>query len=100
MLDKHPWPGNFRQLSNVIQIALLMADATEIKPWHLPDDFFDDLKNSEPMSPSAALLLPQPLPTGAGNRTCNCYRSCISSRSRPGHNRTGNRQPSTRWMKP
>ncbi|MBN3562991.1 sigma-54-dependent Fis family transcriptional regulator [Aliamphritea spongicola] len=56
LLDKHPWPGNFRQLSNVIQIALLMADATEIKPWHLPDDFFDDLKNSEPMSPSAATV--------------------------------------------
>ncbi|GGK55325.1 sigma-54-dependent Fis family transcriptional regulator [Amphritea balenae] len=42
LLEKHPWPGNFRQLKNVISIALSMAGNDSIQPWHLPDDFFSD----------------------------------------------------------
>jgi len=42
----HPWPGNIRQLVSVIKIAQAMADQSMIQPWHLPDDFFDDLKQS------------------------------------------------------
>jgi len=40
----HPWPGNIRQLVSVIQIAQAMADQSTIERWHLPDDFFEDLK--------------------------------------------------------
>lgn len=42
LLAQHPWPGNFRQLKNVISIALSMADTEKVQPWHLPDDFFYD----------------------------------------------------------
>jgi len=42
----HPWPGNIRQFISVLEVALAMADGDPIENWHLPDDFYDDLKNS------------------------------------------------------
>jgi len=44
LFDRHPWPGNLRQLSNVIQVALALAGDDMISPEHLPDDFFADLQ--------------------------------------------------------
>ena len=46
LFDRHPWPGNLRQLSNVIQVALALADEEVIGTEHLPDDFFADLEMS------------------------------------------------------
>jgi len=46
LFERHPWPGNLRQLSSVLQIALAMADDQPIRPEHLPDDFFADLQES------------------------------------------------------
>ena len=40
----HPWPGNIRQMVNVIQIALAMSEPDAIKVEHLPDDFLNDLE--------------------------------------------------------
>jgi DNA-binding NtrC family response regulator len=34
-LLSHSWPGNIRELENVIHFALLMANGTEIQPEHL-----------------------------------------------------------------
>ncbi|WP_217474280.1 sigma-54-dependent Fis family transcriptional regulator [Stutzerimonas stutzeri] len=50
LFDRHPWPGNLRQLSSVIQVALALADDQPIRPEHLPDDFFEDLER-EPDPP-------------------------------------------------
>jgi transcriptional regulator of acetoin/glycerol metabolism len=47
LLLRHPWPGNLRQLSSVLQIALAMADDQPIHAEHLPDDFFADLPGSD-----------------------------------------------------
>jgi transcriptional regulator of acetoin/glycerol metabolism len=44
---QHPWPGNIRQLVSVIQIAQAMSDGCEIQPGHLPDDFFEDIKQNK-----------------------------------------------------
>ena len=44
LFERHPWPGNLRQLSNVIQVALALADDELISTEHLPDDFFADLQ--------------------------------------------------------
>jgi len=46
LFERHPWPGNIRQLSSVIQVALVLADDQPIRPEHLPDDFFVDLNES------------------------------------------------------
>jgi transcriptional regulator of acetoin/glycerol metabolism len=52
LFERHPWPGNLRQLSNVIQVALALADDQPISSEHLPEDFFADLEmegeNNEP----------------------------------------------------
>lgn len=56
LFDRHPWPGNLRQLSNVIQVALALADDDVIGTKHLPDDFFADLET--------ALQGAQPVPSG------------------------------------
>jgi sigma-54 dependent transcriptional regulator, acetoin dehydrogenase operon transcriptional activator AcoR len=60
------WPGNIRQLNNVIKVAIALLDDDEefIETWHLPDDVFEEI--GEIAQPSA---LPQsgrvPLPTDA-----------------------------------
>jgi len=48
LFEQHPWPGNLRQVSSVLQVALAMAEEQLIRPEHLPDDFFVDLKVAPP----------------------------------------------------
>ncbi|MFT4437619.1 sigma-54-dependent Fis family transcriptional regulator [Caballeronia sp. 15715] len=55
----HPWPGNFRQLANVLRTACAMLDDDEmcIGLDHLPQDFFDDARdaaNAQAAAPSSA----------------------------------------------
>ncbi|VVP65863.1 Acetoin catabolism regulatory protein [Pseudomonas fluorescens] len=54
LFDRHPWPGNLRQVSSVMQVALAMAEEQPVRPEHLPDDFFVDME-MEPVD------TPQPL---------------------------------------
>lgn len=37
-LNKHPWPGNIRELRNVIDRARLRAEAQRIEAWHIDFD--------------------------------------------------------------
>ena len=39
ILQRHPWPGNVRQLANVIEHALILADMVPIGPEALPQPF-------------------------------------------------------------
>jgi transcriptional regulator of acetoin/glycerol metabolism len=64
LFRQHRWPGNFRQLTNLLRTAIVMAgDETEICLRHMPDDFLDDITHAElrPALPevSAARLLAQ-----------------------------------------
>jgi transcriptional regulator of acetoin/glycerol metabolism len=44
MFMRHKWPGNFRQLTNLLRTAVIMAgDEHEISLRHMPDDFLDDI---------------------------------------------------------
>jgi len=47
LFEQHPWPGNLRQMSSVIQVALALADDEPISTEHLPEDFFADLDQEE-----------------------------------------------------
>ncbi len=40
--ERYPWPGNVRQLQNVIRLAVALLDEgeTEIQSCHLPEDLF------------------------------------------------------------
>ncbi len=43
LFQRHPWPGNVRQLANVLRTAAAMAAGEpQIAEQHLSDDFFDD----------------------------------------------------------
>jgi transcriptional regulator of acetoin/glycerol metabolism len=54
MFMRHKWPGNFRQLTNLLRTAVIMAgDEHEIGLRHMPDDFLDDID----MHPAAAPAL-------------------------------------------
>ena len=48
MFHRHRWPGNFRQLTNLLRTAIVMAgDEPEIGLRHMPDDFLDDMAHTE-----------------------------------------------------
>jgi Nif-specific regulatory protein len=38
VLTGHDWPGNIRELKNVVERAVLLCDAGEIQPKHLPQE--------------------------------------------------------------
>lgn len=58
LLQGYGWPGNLRQLANVLRTAALMADGEahegEIRRHHLPEDFLEDCLEAAPESAIAA----------------------------------------------
>jgi sigma-54 dependent transcriptional regulator, acetoin dehydrogenase operon transcriptional activator AcoR len=66
LFERCTWPGNFRQLVNLLRTAAAMVDEDgEIRREHLPDDFFDDLHRiAMQAAPSEAAAAParQPRP--------------------------------------
>ena len=54
LFRRHKWPGNVRQLTNLLRTAVIMAgDEEEIGLRHMPDDFLDDIADAQ-TSPQAA----------------------------------------------
>ena len=44
LFSRHSWPGNIRQLANIIRTSLVMRDGdTDISVEHLPEDFLDQM---------------------------------------------------------
>lgn len=39
LLQRHPWPGNIRELKNVIERSVILADGTELTGETLPKEF-------------------------------------------------------------
>ncbi|ANA34840.1 sigma-54-dependent Fis family transcriptional regulator [Ralstonia mannitolilytica] len=73
MFRSYHWPGNIRQLSNLLRTACLMAEgAPEITEDHLPDDFLEDwhARHGTPAAPAHAAAAPaSPAPVAeAGTR--------------------------------
>ncbi len=44
---QHPWPGNIRQLHNVLRTALALADGSPVSELHLTQDFIDEFETAE-----------------------------------------------------
>ncbi|HDR9033200.1 TPA: sigma-54-dependent Fis family transcriptional regulator [Burkholderia vietnamiensis] len=52
---RHRWPGNLRQMTNVLRTAGMLAeDEAEITLAHLPDDFWLDCEDAPATSPAPA----------------------------------------------
>ena len=52
---RYPWPGNIRQLTNVLRTAgVLAGPAGQIGPQQLPEDFLDDLQPETDASVASA----------------------------------------------
>jgi two-component system, NtrC family, response regulator AtoC len=60
LLGSHPWPGNIRELENVIERAVLFCDKQRIAPDHLPPE----VRNAE-LVPRAAQSPSPSLPDAA-----------------------------------
>ncbi|WP_374247104.1 sigma-54-dependent Fis family transcriptional regulator [Zoogloea sp.] len=52
-LMAYPWPGNLRQLGNVLRLALTLAEGeTEIALEHLPDELLEGSPRRTPLAPA------------------------------------------------
>jgi DNA-binding NtrC family response regulator len=60
MLCKADWPGNVRQLENVVECAVTFADGDQVRPEHLAADFIQSFAIPAPGGPKEA----EPLPSG------------------------------------
>jgi transcriptional regulator with PAS, ATPase and Fis domain len=49
MLMRHDFPGNVRELRNILERALIMADGNTILPQHL---YLDSMKSAQPEAPA------------------------------------------------
>ncbi len=59
LFKKHSWPGNFRQLTNLLRTAIVMAgDDCQIQRSHLPSDFLDDVEVNQISVAETAVSLP------------------------------------------
>jgi sigma-54 dependent transcriptional regulator, acetoin dehydrogenase operon transcriptional activator AcoR len=66
LFDRYPWPGNIRQLANVLRTAAVMAAGEpQITEQHLSDDFLEDVGRARPIvagpDEGQATMAPQPL---------------------------------------
>ena len=65
LLQGYHWPGNVRQLHNLLRTAMVMVDDDgNIEVEHLPDDFLEELNNPKPAY--AAVATPVPVATEPG----------------------------------
>ena len=61
LFEQCAWPGNFRQLGNLLRTAAAMVDADgQIRREHLPDDFFDGLRTATAACAGSTDTLPPP----------------------------------------
>lgn len=90
-LENHPWPGNIRQLVNIIRVAVAIADGDEVQLWHLPEDFLAEYKGRKeterkPVFDASSFRETPQANDNSRNDTMNqtlvVYRQCMGNVSR------------------
>ncbi len=78
MLYDYPWPGNIRELINMIEYAFVLCEEGEIKPKHLPSHLFQKKQKpaallqkgrDNPLDPDAKEGLISALAATGGNKS-------------------------------
>jgi len=77
-LQTHAWPGNIRELRNVIERAVVLCDGDTLTPDHLA---FEALVPSAPGSDDERTRILQALQACAGNQTKAAVRLGISRKT-------------------
>ena len=83
-LEAHPWPGNIRQLVNVLRVAIAIADGEQVQVWHLPEDFLAEFE-ANPLEQSDPPMQEQPVAGSEAEtedtlaRTLQIYRKCTGN---------------------
>ncbi|MFT4067934.1 sigma-54-dependent Fis family transcriptional regulator [Paraburkholderia sp.] len=63
MFGRYAWPGNFRQLANLLRTAVAMVDGDgQIRREHLADDFLEDVGEGEAEPGASAALVSSAVP--------------------------------------
>ena len=52
LMRRYHWPGNIRELRNVIERAMVLCDEQEIQPTHLPAELSDGIVSLNGLGPS------------------------------------------------
>ena len=83
-LENHPWPGNIRQLVNVLRVAIAIADGEDVQVWHLPEDFLAEFEATAGEKSETAILEPgvagvEVEPEDTLARTLKVYRKCTGN---------------------
>jgi transcriptional regulator of acetoin/glycerol metabolism len=92
MFKRHNWPGNFRQLTNLLRTAMVMAGPDRVvRVEHLPDDFLEDVaampqvaerKPSEPASSSMSAATLEDVELLTIQRALDEHRGNVSAAAR------------------
>ncbi len=81
MLEEYSWPGNVRQLENVIQRALILCDEDKILPEHVVlEEDSDDSNFSGTLREFEKIILLKRLKMFDGNRTATAKSLGVSVR--------------------
>jgi transcriptional regulator of acetoin/glycerol metabolism len=63
MFRRYPWPGNIRQLANVLRTAAVMSAGEHlVTTAHLSDDFLEDIQRAVGAAMPVAAPAPAPMP--------------------------------------
>jgi sigma-54 dependent transcriptional regulator, acetoin dehydrogenase operon transcriptional activator AcoR len=60
LFNRHPWPGNIRQLRNMVERLVILNDQELIQPHHLPDGFIPSVPVISPSNQSEQRWLDLP----------------------------------------
>jgi DNA-binding NtrC family response regulator len=83
MLEAYPWPGNIRQLENVMQQSVLTSSGHELLLSHLPQPILEYMESGRsPSLPTKASSL-QNREEGERNAIRQTLMRCGYARARP-----------------
>ena len=100
LFRRYPWPGNIRQLANVLRTAAVMsAGEHEITTAHLSDDFLEEARqagNTPTFAPAPVCVATEPAPrqhAGAGRERADPVHARIARRQHLGGVEAAGHQP-------